>query len=471
MKAGVWTAVVFEGSVCPVEVQVKLHFRGLPRWKFTGRVGTEVREAKERILSAFQAAGFRIPRSGVHVALLPASIRKTGTGFDLAIGLAVLQAHALIPPVTVAAVAELDLEGRLLPVAHEYALVDSLLQRGQSVMIARSSVQNFSQHPFRDRLVGCETLQECLAVLTGKQKYSQYTFTDRRRESTPPVQQISQSLLRILCLCLAGGHHTLLLGSPGVGKSMTKEVLEYLLPEETVEALRQRKILESLAAKSRKRIVGIGSNITRAELLGTTSRPGLIHSGAEVLFLDELLEFRKECREGLRQYLEIQPQTESALDFARTLVATSNPCPCGFAGTPHCQCRPDQKAQYLQKLSGSFLDRVAIVWRVGEKDQRQLSAEEWKKMKQKIHSVRQRQRSREKLGFPAYARNYSAAQLQQLQPIFRNDTSTESFRRHLIPWQVAQTLADWEEKELVTTEILLEAQVLAQAHYSLADID
>jgi magnesium chelatase family protein len=473
MNTSVWTAVISEMKALPVEVQVRLSFRGLPRWKFTGRVSPELREGKERILSALKASGYQLPRSGVHVALFPSSIMKHGTGCDLAVALSVLQAHSFLPQVSCAAVAELDLEGRLLPVEQEYALVDAILAQGRQVIVPAPSRVIWKDHPLRHQVYCCENLREATDFLRKGESVTQFPRKGDRTEPNleAPQQSISQSLLRVLCLCLAGGHHTVLLGSPGVGKSATKVFLEYLLPTETAQEERERRVKESLSCQPHRRIASVGSHISRAELFGNPFKRGRIHSGADLFFLDELLEFRKECREGLRQYLEIESQTDESESFRGTLVATSNPCPCGFSGTPHCTCRPDQKKQYLQRLSGSLLDRISIVWRVGEQDQRQLSLKEWQEVRKSIQRVRRLQQSRRALGFPEYARNYSLLQLRTLQPSFHLPQTFQSFRRELIPWQVAQTITDWNAQTEITKEALFEAQMLTQATYSLADMD
>lgn len=462
------SAVVSGRRVISVAIQIALQKRGLPRWRFTGLVNREVREGKERVVAALRASKIHLSRAGVNIAFFPAEQKKTGTALDLGIAIGLLQAHQFLPLAQVAAVAELDLAGTLHSVQQEFALVDYLLSEGHTVIIPTERFLEWQEHPQRSSLRFCSTMAEVIALLQGETKGKVYHSEKKQRKIQTPSWPLSESLVRVLCLCLAGGHHTFLFGSPGVGKSTATKVIESLLPEETSTQLRLRKVRASLLNTAASRVLTVGPVTSRSQLFGSSTKLGLLSSSPDVLFLDEVAEFKADCREALRQFLEITPYTNESQDFAGTVIATSNPCPCGFAGTPRCTCRPDRRAQYLKKISGALLDRFALVWRVGERDQRAYTVSEWQGLRAKIEHVRQVQGDRQKAGFPSWARNYEWQHLERLGFSLNGASEESSFRRQLIPLQLAQTIADWEGKATADQSSISEARFLCSSYSELS---
>jgi len=440
MSVSIFGAGVLQQTVFRIEVQVKLHRRGLPRWRFSGQVGTEVREGKERIFAALQKLKVVLPRAGVTVALLPAEKKKQGSSLDLALALALLQAHQLVPTVSVAAVAELDMEGALHSVEQEYALVHHLLSFGGQVILPRERFALWHDHPRREQLIFCSTLAQAIEYLRNPQSFSVYLPEALPQREESPPWPLSPSLLRILSLALIGRHPTLFLGAPGVGKSYLSVLAEYLLPNETATEKAERLARQTLSqVPITSRVLMVPPTTSQTKILSS-----VFPSGSQVLFFDELPEFARSARESLRQFLEISPLAEAAKELRSTVLATANPCPCGYAGTPKCRCRPDEKQQYAKRLSGPLLDRFSLVWRITDKDHRLYSGEEWQQVKRQFAAAVARQKSRVDQGFPEYAHNYKWESLRRLVQREVFDVQEASFRRQLFPYQVAQTLCDWE---------------------------
>lgn len=464
-----YSAVVRQRTVIPVEIQVRISRRGLPRWRFSGQALPEVREGRDRILQALQQNRMFLPRAAVSVGFSPAAGKKSGTGLDIALLLAVLQEHALIPLGAYAAVGELDFTGRLHSVRQEYALVHSLLELHTTVFLPKEKFDLWRDYPKRSRLVFCEDLAELLACVQGRRSPMRYRPEEKAEDEKVPTWPLSPSLVRVLSLSLIGRHPLLLFGAPGVGKSYAARLVHALLPPETRGARICRKVQASLLGReSENRVFTIPATVTKTELFGGRNGQGLIQSATEVLFLDELPEYRRECREMLRQHLEITPLS-SGNELARcvhspVIMATANPCPCGYDGTPKCTCRPDEKQRYRQKISQPLLDRFSLVWRVSEKDHAVCSREDWEKYAARLNHAMRLQSERTKQGFPEYAHSYQWEHLQRLFPDFGLHPDKESFRRLLIPYQLAQTLADWNGETTLSKEYLWEAEHLCQRY-------
>lgn len=465
MSAAIFGAGILQQTVFRIEVQVKLHRRGLPRWRFSGQVGTEVREGKERIFAALQKLKVILPRAGVTVALLPAEKKKQGSSLDLAVALALLQAHQLVPATSVAAVAELDMEGKLHSVEQEYALVHHLLSFGEKVILPQENFTVWKDHPSRERLVFCSTLAEAIEYLRDPKSRPVYQTEIETPENIVPPWPVSPSLLRILSLALIGRHPTLFLGSPGVGKSYLSVLAEYLLPNETAWEKAERLARQTLSGiPITCRVVVIPPTTSQTKILSR-----MFQSGSQVLFFDELPEFSRSARESLRQFLEITPLTDASKDQHSEVVATANPCPCGYAGTPKCRCRPDEKQQYAKRLSGPLLDRFSLVWRISDKDHKLYSLEEWQQVKVQFSAALGRQAARVTQGFPEFAHRYSWESIRLLVTREIFDVKESSFRRQLFPYQVAQTLCDWEGGSETVEDKYWEALQLCSGYSAIVD--
>ena len=394
MLAKIDSAAVIGINAIPVTIEVH-GVRGrdaVPaRMTIVGLPDNSVKESQSRIYAAIANCGMMIKPLETTVNLSPADIRKEGTGFDLPIALGVLATQMQINLANFSrfmVLGELRLDGTLQPIRG--ALPIAVLARSMGYEGLIVPEQNVMEAAVVNNLkvYGAKSLQQVIGFIDGCDKSLQPTEVDTRAQFYAQQGQSDldfadvrgqESVKRAFEIAAAGGHNLIMIGPPGAGKSMMARRLPSILPPLSLAESLETTQIHSVAGllKGGEGLIterpfrSPHHTISQVGLAGGTSqvKPGevsLAHNG--VLFLDELTEFSRATLEILRQPLEdrkicitrAQQTVEYPCSFM--LVASMNPCPCGFYGDPNhrCLCTPGQISRYLSKISGPLLDRIDI---------------------------------------------------------------------------------------------------------------